>query len=428
MISYLIEHYQNHCTLIEFSKFELSNGLKVLVHEDKSTPMAAVNVLYNVGARDESPDKTGFAHLFEHLMFGGSANIPDFDGPIQMAGGENNAFTNNDITNFYNIVPSQNLETVFWLESDRMLSLSFSEKSLEVQRKVVVEEFKESCLNQPYGDVWHHLSDMAFEVHPYRWPTIGKVPQHVEDATLQDVKDFFYRYYRPNNAIMVVAGNINLEQVKSLAEKWFAEIPASEIPERVLPQEPPQKEIHKRTQHANVPLNALYLAFHTVGRTHSDYYKTDLLSDVLCNGYSSRLYRKLLKEQKLFTQIDAYVTGSIDPGLLIIEGRPAEGVSLETAEAAIWKEIELLKKEGIPERELQKYKNKVESSLVFSEGSILNKAINLAFFELLGNPELINSEAELYQEVTTADVLQMAKTLLTPENCSELYYKVKEEA
>jgi len=389
--------------------------------------MAAVNVLYNVGARDESPDKTGFAHLFEHLMFGGSVNIPDFDGPIQMAGGENNAFTNNDITNFYNIVPSENLETVFWLESDRMLSLSFSEKSLEIQRKVVVEEFKESCLNQPYGDVWHHISDMAFEVHPYRWPTIGKVPQHVEDATLQDVKDFFYRYYRPNNAILVVAGDITLEQVKGLTEKWFTDIPASEIPMRMLPQEPPQKEIHKRIQHANVPLNALYLAFHTVGRNHPDYYKTDLLSDVLCNGYSSRLYRKLLKEQKLFTQIDAYVTGSIDPGLLIIEGRPAEGVSLETAEEAIWREIELLKKEGIPERELQKYKNKVESSLVFSEGSVLNKAINLAFFELLGNPDLINSEAEYYQKVTTADVLQMAKELLTPENCSELYYKVKEE-
>lgn len=403
----------------------LENGLRVLVHQDKSTPMAAVNLLYNVGARDESPNKTGFAHLFEHLMFGGSANIPDFDTPIQMAGGENNAFTNNDITNFYDIVPAENIETVFWLESDRMLNLNINEKSLDVQRKVVLEEFKESCLNQPYGDVWHHISDMAFEVHPYRWPTIGKVPLHVEQATLEDVKSFYKKYYRPNNAILVVAGNIEVDQVKALSEKWFGDIPASDLPDRKIPQEPVQQRLHQRVQHANVPLAALYLAFHIPGRNHPDYYATDLLSDVLCNGDSSRLYRKLLKEQKVFVQIDAYVTGNIDPGLLIIEGRPAEGISLEEAEAAIWKELDLLKKEGIDNHELQKYKNKVESSLVFSETNVLNKAINLAFFELMGNPELINSESKLYQDVTPQQVIDMAKQLLKPENCSELYYKVK---
>ncbi|MEM1322004.1 MAG: pitrilysin family protein [Bacteroidota bacterium] len=413
--------------MINFSKFELDNGLRVLVHEDHSTPMVAVNILYNVGARDESPDKTGFAHLFEHLMFGGSANIPDFDDPIQNAGGDSNAFTNSDITNFYDIVPAENLETVFWLESDRMNSLNFSEKSLEVQRKVVVEEFKESCLNQPYGDAWHHLADLAYKVHPYRWPTIGKVPRHVEEATLEDVRHFFYTYYRPNNAIMVVAGKVGLEKVKQLAQKWFGDIQPGKIPERRLPQEPPQGRLHQRIQHANVPVNALYLAFHISARNHPDYYAVDLISDVLCNGNSSRLYRRLLKEQKLFSQIDAYITGNIDPGLLIIEGRPAEGRSLEEAELAIWKELELLKAEPLSARELQKYKNKIESSLIFSEANVLNKAINLAFFELLGDAELINSEAELYQQVQIEDIQRIAQQIFTPSNCSELYYKVKDQ-
>jgi predicted Zn-dependent peptidase len=387
--------------------------------------MAAVNILYNVGARDESPDKTGFAHLFEHLMFGGSANIPDFDDPIQMAGGENNAFTNNDITNFYDIIPAQNLETAFWLESDRMLSLNFDEKVLKVQQKVVIEEFKETCLNEPYGDVWHHIADMAFKVHPYRWPTIGKVPKHVEDATLEDVKSFFYKYYRPNNAILVVAGNIKEAEVRHLTEKWFGEIPAGEPIARQLPQEPPQLRLEKRINQANVPVDALYLAFHTPARTDKNYYAADLLSDVLCNGQSSRLYRRLLKEQQLFTHIDCYVTGSIDPGLLIIEGKPALGISLEMAEEVIWKELELLKNELIPDKELQKLKNKIENTLCFSELNVLNKAINLAFFELLGDANLINEEGKHYQAVTTEDIKQMANQIFTPENCSELYYKTK---
>ena len=411
--------------MIAFSRFELPNGLKVLIHEDNSTPMAAVNILYNVGARDESPDKTGFAHLFEHLMFGGSANIPDFDDPIQMAGGENNAFTNNDITNFYDILPAQNLETAFWLESDRMLSLNFDEKVLKVQQKVVIEEFKETCLNEPYGDVWHHIADMAFKVHPYRWPTIGKVPKHVEDATLEDVKSFFYKYYRPNNAIMVVAGNVKEAEVRHLSEKWFGEIPAGEPIARQLPQEPPQLRLEKRINQTNVPVDALYLAFHTPARTDKNYYAADLLSDVLCNGQSSRLYRRLLKEQQLFTHIDCYVTGSIDPGLLIIEGKPAQGVSLEMAEEVIWKELDLLKNDLIPEKELQKLKNKIENTLCFSELNVLNKAINLAFFELLGDANLINEEGKHYQAVTTEDIKQMANQIFTPENCSELYYKTK---
>lgn len=408
--------------MIEFSRFQLANGLRVLVHEDDSTPMAAVNVLYNVGAKDESPDKTGFAHLFEHLMFSGSGNIPDFDIPIQLAGGENNAFTNSDITNFYNIVPVDNLETVLWLESDRMLNLDINERKLDIQRKVVVEEFKETCLNQPYGDVWHHLAELAYQVHPYRWPTIGKVPKHVEDATLDDVRNFYKKYYCPSNAILVIAGKVKATEMKPLVKKWFGDIPGGQAYQRQLPIEPPQTSLHHKIHRANIPVDALYIAFHVPSRINQEYYIADILSDILCNGKSSRLYQRLLKEQKLFSQIDAYVTGNIDPGLLIIEGRPAEGVSIETAEAAVWKEIEALKASRVSEQELQKFKNKVESTLVFSEASVLNKAINLAFFELIGDPDIINKEVNFYQAITTEDIYQMANKILTKENCSELFY------
>lgn len=409
--------------MIEYSRFELSNGLRVLVHEDNSTPMVAVNVLYDVGSRDENPERTGFAHLFEHLMFGGSANIPDFDDPIQMAGGENNAFTNSDFTNFYETLPAENIETAFWLESDRMLSLSFDPKVLEVQQKVVVEEFKETCLNQPYGDAWHLISALAYQRHPYRWPTIGLTPEHIEEATLQDVRDFFFRYYRPNNAILTVAGKVKPELVKTLAEKWFGDIPRGETPPRRLPAEPAQQQLHRMVQRSNVPVEALYLAFHMPGRLHPDYYAADLLSDVLCNGQSSRLFRRLLKEEQLFSSIDCYVTGSVDPGLLIIEGKPADGISIETCRDAIWRELDLLKNERIGEHELEKIKNKVESNLIFSEISILTKASSLAFYELLGDADMINTEGESYQNVSAEDIQRMARQMLTEENCNELVYK-----
>lgn len=413
--------------MINFSRFELANGLRVVVHEDDSTPMAAVNVLYNVGAKDESPDKTGFAHLFEHLMFSGSGNIPDFDIPIQEAGGENNAFTNSDITNFYDIVPIENLETVLWLESDRMLDIKIDERKLDIQRKVVVEEFKETCLTQPYGDVWHHLAEMAYKVHPYRWPTIGKIPKHVEDATLDDVQAFYQKHYCPNNAILVIAGNVKVEEIKILVEKWFGDIPTGPKAQRQLPIEPPQQAFHQRVHRSNIPVDSLYLTFHSPARTDEAYYAVDILSDVLCNGKSSRLYRKLLKEQKLFSQIDAYVTGNIDPGLLIIEGKIADGVNIKDAEAAVWKELEILKAEKISEQELQKLKNKIESTLVFSEASVLNKAINLAFFELLGDPNIINEEVTYYQKLSTEDIHRVANQILTRENCSELFYLTQEE-
>lgn len=412
--------------MIDFERFELENGLRVLVHQDKSTPMVAVNLLYNVGSKDEDAEKTGFAHLFEHLMFSGSQHIEDFDDPVQMAGGDSNAFTNSDITNFYISLPAANIETAFWLESDRMLGLSFSQKGLDIQRKVVVEEFKETCLNRPYGDVWHHLADLAYKEHPYRWPTIGKVPKHIEDATMDDVKTFFYKYYRPNNAILVVAGDVNVDDIRQLSQKWFGDIPAGEVIQRNLPTEPPQVLFQRRINECNVPLDALYMTFHIPERTHPDYYKVDLLSDILANGRSSRLYRRLLKEQKLFTSIDAYITGNVDPGLLIIEGKPTEGVTLEQCEAAIWEELDLLKNEILEADELQKIKNKVESTLVFSEEGILNKAINLAFFEHIGDAELINRESEIYQTITVEDIHSIANQILTKENCSELFYKAKQ--
>lgn len=412
--------------MVDYSKFVLDNGLRVIIHSDESTPMVAINVLYNVGARDESPDKTGLAHLFEHLMFGGSANIDDFDDPIQRAGGENNAFTNNDITNFYDIIPAQNLEVALWLESDRMLSLNFDEQILEVQRKVVIEEFKESCLNQPYGDVWHHIADMAYKVHPYQWPTIGKVPKHVEDATMDDVKAFYKKFYNPNNAILTMAGNVSAEEGRRLAEKWFSDIPRGETPARRLPQEPPQKKLQQRINLAKVPIDALYLAFHSPGRSEADFYISDILSDILGNGSSARLYRRLLKEKQVVTQIDCYVTGSLDPGLFIIEARPAEGYSLEDVERYIWEELEIIRNELVPEKELQKLKNKIESTLLFSEMSVLNKAMNLGFFELLGDAGIINKEAGLYHKITREEVKRMARQIFTPENCCELYYKVNQ--
>ncbi|MBL7707470.1 MAG: insulinase family protein, partial [Chitinophagaceae bacterium] len=284
--------------MIQFEKFTLANGLRVIVHQDLSTPMAVMNILYDVGARDEDPERTGFAHLFEHLMFGGSVNIPDYDEPLQMAGGENNAYTTNDLTNYYIQLPAENLETAFWLESDRMLSLAFGEKSLETQRKVVCEEFKEHYLTKPYGDVWHKMRELAYKKHPYRWMTIGKELSHIENAKLDDVKNFFFKHYRPVNAIMVVAGNVTTERVKELAEKWFGDIPAGEKYKRNLPQEAPQSEERKITIKANVPLDALYKTWHIYPRLDRRYYVTDLLADILSGGGSSRLYQSLVKEKQ----------------------------------------------------------------------------------------------------------------------------------
>lgn len=408
--------------MIQYDRFTLSNGLKVLVHHDEATPLACVNILYDVGARDEDESRTGFAHLFEHLMFGGSINIPSYDEPLQRVGGENNAFTTNDITNYYLTLPAQNLETAFWLESDRMLSLAFSDKSLEVQRSVVIEEFKQRYLNQPYGDVWLLLRPLAYKVHPYKWATIGKEIAHIEDAVMDDVKAFFKAHYNPSNAIMVVSGDVKTDEVKALAEKWFGPIDAGVKPERRLPEEPRQEEYRRLEVERDVPTDALYLAFHMCDRRHPDYHTMDLISDVLSRGNSSRLYNRLVKERTLFSEISAFVMGDLDKGLFCVVAKMNPGVSMEEGEAAIFEELKRLQDEQLGDRELDKVKNKAESSLLFGEMSILDKSMNLAYFELLGDAEMINTEADKYLAVTAAGIQRVAKEVFRKENCSALYY------
>jgi predicted Zn-dependent peptidase len=408
--------------MLKFEKFTLANGLRVIVHEDHATPMAAMNILYDVGARDEEASRTGFAHLFEHLMFGGSVNIEEYDEPLQMAGGENNAYTTNDITNYHIQLPVQNLETAFWLESDRMLSLAFSEKSLETQRKVVCEEFKEHYLNKPYGDAWHQLRLLAYKTHPYQWPTIGKDLKQIEEATLNDVRAFFQKHYCPVNAIMCVAGNVTTAQVEALAKKWFENIPAGEKYVRQLPAEPVQEHPRVQMVYADVPLDALYKAWHISQRMKPEYYATDLITEVMGNGYSSRLYQRLVKEEQLFSNIACYHTGSLDPGLLVIEGKVREGVSMETADEGINKEIAKLLEGGITGQELQKAKNKIEAMISFEDMSLLSRANNLAFYELLGDADLINGELGRYQAVTADYLLETAKRIFNPGNCNTLFY------
>src|ERR1035437_6921943 len=409
--------------MIKFEKFILANGLKVIVHQDKSTPLACINILYNVGSRDENAEQTGFAHLFEHLMFGGSINIPSYDEPLQMVGGENNAFTTNDITNYHLTLPSENLETGFWLESDRMLSLAFSEKSLEVQRSVVIEEFKQRYLNQPYGDVWLLLRPMAYKVHPYQWDTIGKEISHIENARIEDVKNFFKKFYCPNNAIMVVAGNVEYEEVKQLSEKWFGPIPKGPDNKRNLPQEPLQTEARSFTVERDVPADAIYKVYHICSRFDKEYYAIDLISDVLSQGNSSRLHNTLIKDKKLFSDIQAYVMSDMDKGLFMITGKLSKGVTMQQVDDAINEELQKLRSELVTENELTKVKNKIEASHVFGEVDILNKATNLAVSELLGDADIINKEIGKYISITAEQIKEQANIFLRNENCSTLYYK-----
>jgi predicted Zn-dependent peptidase len=414
--------------MIQYDKFTLANGLRVLVHEDSSTPMAVVNVMYDVGARDEDPGKTGFAHLFEHLMFGGSIHIPSYDEPLQVAGGENNAYTTNDLTNYYCQLPAENIETAFWLESDRMLSLAFSKKSLEVQRKVVMEEFKEHYTNKPYGDVWFKMRELAYTVHPYRWQTIGKDLSHIEKATISDVKKFFFKHYCPANAILVVAGNTSTAQVKSLAEKWFGDIPAGKKYLRQLPAEPKQTAPRRAVVKANVPLDALYKCWHMNDRLDDGYYAAELITDILSGGGSSRLYQALVKEQQLFSNIECYHFGSTDTGLLTIEGKLVKGVNMEDADKAVEAEVEKIKQHLIEEKELQKVKNKTEASLAFEDMSVMSRASSLANYELLGDAGLINEELTKYHSITREAIRSYAQQIFDINNCSTLYYYAEEAA
>ena len=410
---------------MNYERFVLANGLRILVHEDHSTPMAVMNVMYDVGSRDEDPNRTGFAHLFEHLMFGGSVHIPEYDAPLQLAGGENNAYTSSDVTNYYIQLPSENLETAFWLESDRMLSLAFKKKSLEVQKKVVCEEFKEHYLNKPYGDVWFKIREMAYQKHPYRWLTIGKELSHIEKAELEDVKDFFFKFYRPNNAVLVVAGHVNTNYVVELAEKWFGDIPPGEKYIRNLTAEPRQAQGRRQEVEAKVPLDGFYKNWHIYSRLDPRYYAADLITEVLGGGGSSRLYQALVKEKKLFSNIECYHFGTVDPGLLTIEGKLIKGVSMQDAETAVEEELSKLKASGIEEKELIKVKNRTEAVITFEDMNLMNRAGSLAFYEVLGDASLMNSELQRYQAVTADNILQESRIIFDQNNSSTLYYYAK---
>lgn len=411
--------------MIEFQKFTLNNGLKVIVHQDKTTPVVAMNILYNVGAKDEDPELTGFAHLFEHLMFGGSVNIPKYDEPLQKVGGENNAFTNNDITNYYLSIPKENIETAFWLESDRMLSLAFTDKSLEVQRSVVIEEYKQRYLNQPYGDIWLKLRPLIYKEHPYQWATIGKSIKHIEDAKMEDVKDFYNRFYNPDNAILVIAGDVDLEEIKQLSEKWFGSIHKSSPKRKEIPQEPVQTEARFLKIEKEVPANAIFKAYHMVGRLHKDYQTTDLISDLLGNGKSSQLYSSLVTEKQIFTSISCFVSGDIHPGVIYIAGYLSDGIEAKDADMAIQEELIAFCNSRVDEHKLQKVKNKFLAAKEFSNLSILDKAMNLAYYELLGDADLVNTETLKYMQINAGDVQSVANQIFTENNSSTFYYLKK---
>lgn len=409
--------------MISFEKFTLANGLQVIVHEDPATTMAVVDVIYNVGSRDEDENLTGFAHLFEHLMFGGSENIPLFDTPLQKVGGENNAFTTPDLTNYYISVPAQNIETAFWLESDRMKQLAFNTQSLETQRKVVIEEFKQRYLNQPYGDVWLKFRPMIYQQHPYRWPTIGAGIQHIEEAQMSDVRAFFEKHYVPSNAVLVVAGRVKVDQIKALAEKWFAPIDAGIKPNRKLPQEPEQSEDRRMEIAGDVPANRIYKAYPVIGRYEPGYYAIDLMSDLLGRGESSYLYEHLVQKQRIFDSIGTYQTSSIDPGLLIIQGQVSDDVKIEEAEKALEKALQDFAASQIIEKDLQMVKNQSEASLVFGEVEVLNRAMNLAMAANAGDVNLVNEESEKIAKVQAADLEKWAQRLFIQGKSNTLLYK-----
>lgn len=411
--------------MIDFSKYTLPNGLTVIAHRDGSSPIAAFNLLYKVGARNENPNRTGFAHLFEHLMFSGSKNAPSFDDPLQMAGGENNAFTNNDYTNYYETLPKENIETAFWLESDRMFGLNINEQSLSVQKNVVTEEFNQRYLNQPYGDIWLLLRSLAYQVHPYQWPTIGKEISHITNATLTEVTDFYNKFYSPNNAILSVVGDFDERYIFEMANKWFGDIPAQYMGDDLIPQEPIQTELRELEVERNVPTSALYKVYHMCDRLDSRYYATDMLSDILSNGKSARMYRSLVQDQRLFTEVNAYLTGDVDPGLFVFSGKLSKGVSFEQAEKAIATEVDKLLSEKISEYELEKVKNKYETSIVFGETSILNKGMNLGYYQMLGDAAMINTEVDKYRSVAAEELIDVASKLLVDSNSSTLRYIAK---
>ncbi|MBO7280378.1 MAG: insulinase family protein [Bacteroidaceae bacterium] len=412
---------------MKINRHRLSNGLRIIHACDETLQMVYVNLLYGVGARNEQYEYTGIAHLFEHLMFEGTPEVPSFDEPLERAGGENNAYTNNDITNYYISLPKQNAELAFWMESDRMCNIDLTDESVSVQRQVVIEEFKQEHLNRPYGDVSLLLRPMAFKHHPYRWSTIGRKPSHIANVPVEVLRDFYSRYYAPDNAILAVVGNISFEQVVEWSEKWFGAIPAKGVGRPTLPVEPRQVRQRRKTVYRNVPQDALYMVFHMGGRCDSDFFPCDVISDVLSNGYSGRLMARLVRKKKIFTKIDAFVSDCIDPGLFSIYGRVAEGVSLEKAEEALWYELQLLQTKLVPKSEIEKVRNRFESEHIFRNLSGENLAGNLAVAEWRGSAESLFDEVASYRNVTPEEVRSATRELFRKGNSSVLYYRRKQK-
>lgn len=412
---------------ITFTRYTLSNGLTLLVHHDATTPMCVVNILYKVGARNEDPSRTGMAHLFEHLMFGGSLHAPSFDAALQNAGGNNNAFTNNDITNYYDIIPAENLTTALWLESDRMAWLNLNQRSLAIQQRVVVEEFKENYLNQPYGDAWHHLRKLAYTVHPYQWPTIGKNLEDIEAVTLEEAQSFYQQYYQPANAIVAIAGGVTPEKAYDMVSTYFADLPGREVPPPAIPTEPLPTAARTLTVSGDVPAEALYVAFPMAERTTDAYYEADLLSDILSSGTSSRLYQRLVKQERLFSKLQAYIKGSRDPGLFVFEGHLNDGISREQAMNALQKEWQLLQQEPVASHELEKVKNKVSSGYEYNAIHLMNRAFSLAYFEWLGDAAGLAAEKDRYLAVSAAQLQERAQQLFVPDHQISLHYVPQNE-
>ncbi len=415
--------------MINYKRRVLSNGLTILAHRDGSTPMAAINLIYKVGAKDENPNRTGFAHLFEHLMFGGTKSVPHFDIPVQMAAGENNAYTNSDYTDYYIVLPKDNIETALYLESDRMRGLNINSDTLELQKKVVVEEFNQRYLNKPYGDLWLMLRPLAYTHHPYQWATIGKNIEHIKEATLEEVQNFYDRFYQPQNCIVAVAADMDEDEIFGLVEKWFGDIPAGEPITREKIVEPVQTEPRRMLVKRDVPASLIYIVFHMPARLDPKYYLCDTISDLLSNGTSSRMYQNLVKRDRLFSSVNGYVMGDIEPGLFVMTGQLLEGTSVESAEAALWAELESLKDDSaVGEYELEKVKNKFEVNTVFGEINVMNKAMNLAYYELLGDVSIINKEVEIYRRATCADLAQCAREVFTKENSTTILYLKNSES
>ncbi|MBQ1253956.1 MAG: insulinase family protein [Alistipes sp.] len=411
--------------MIKYQHTTLANGLEVVANRDSSSRMAAINILYKVGARNENPHRTGLAHLFEHLMFRGTHLVPDFDTPVQMACGENNAFTNNDYTDFYITLPKDNIETALWLESDRMTGLNLSAQACEIEKRVVIEEFRQRYLNQPYGDVSMLMREMAYTTHPYRWATIGLKPEHIAEASLEEIHSFYRNFYHPSNAILSVSGDIAPEQVFELAHKWFGSIADTPYTANPIPREPVQTEPRRMEVEREVPATTIVIAFHMGNRLSHDFFLGDLTSDLLAGGDSARLYEHLIKNKQLFTSVNAYISGDVDEGLFTFTAQLLPTTSEQAAEEALWEEIGLLQSGNISDYELEKVKNKFEANTLFGELNVMNKAMNLGYYSMIGDLPLINREVEIYRSITRSEVADFAQRTFRKDNSSTLIYRAR---